>query len=211
MTRRTGEALLAFINGGGDYVGNNANGVSAARTISATTLNTVASTVTTGLLTPGSTFDGTYDSTNPVAWGFDLGGSIYRDSSGNPVFDTGTLGNGDVGRDLRATPDEKYGYESRASILAARPGGRGRAVRLRPQRPDRVRPVLPLLEGAGRAPRAQRGAVPEGRARSAAAPSPASAEPCADGRQVEAVAAPGRQGASCRRVAPRCAPVEGRP
>ena len=75
-----GTNLLAFINGGGNYVGANANGVNAARTIGATTLNTI-STITTGLLTPGSTFDGTYDSTNPVAWGFDLGGWIYRDSS----------------------------------------------------------------------------------------------------------------------------------
>ena len=53
----TGTNLLAFINGGGNYVGANAGGVNAARTIGATTLNTVLESP--GLLTPGSTFDGT--------------------------------------------------------------------------------------------------------------------------------------------------------
>ena len=85
----TGTALQAFINGGGNYVGINANGVNAARTISATTLDTSPSSEYPNLLTPGSTFDATFDTTNPVAWGFDLGGWIYRDSNGNPVFDAG--------------------------------------------------------------------------------------------------------------------------
>ena len=76
----------------------------------------------------------------------------------------GTLGNGTsvvtyaqhAGREVRLR-------DQRAALLTARPAvvdvpyGSGRS------RPDRVQPVLPLLEGAGRAPRAQRGAVPEGR------------------------------------------------
>jgi hypothetical protein len=113
----TGTNLLAFMNGGGNYIGINAAGTTAARTIGATTLNT---TSISGLLTPGSTFDGSYDTTNPVAWGFDLGGWIYRDSSNNPVFDTGTLDGSSVVT-YGATPDEKYGYEARADQLIARP------------------------------------------------------------------------------------------
>ena len=113
----TGTNLLAFINGGGNYIGINAGGTTAARTIGATTLNT---TSVPGLLTPGSTFDGSYDATNPVAWGFDLGGWIYRDSTNNPVFDTATLDGSSVVT-YGATPDEKYGYESNAVGLTARP------------------------------------------------------------------------------------------
>jgi hypothetical protein len=113
-----GEALRAFINGGGTYVGSNAGGASAARTIGASTLNT---TSITGLLTPGSTFDASFDTSNPVAWGFDLGGWIYRDSTGNPVFDGTTLGSGSSVVTYGATPDEKYGYEANAAGLTARP------------------------------------------------------------------------------------------
>lgn len=185
-----GTNLLAFINGGGNYVGANANGVSAARTIGATTLNTVASSVTTGLLTPGSTFDGTYDSTNPVAWGFDLGGWIYRDSTGNPVFDTGTLGNGTSVVTYGATPDEKYGYESRASVLTARPAvvdvpyGSGRSVLIgfnpfyRSWKEQDERLVLNAA------------LYPKGATAPAAAPSAASAEPAPSVAKIEAAAAP---------------------
>ena len=37
------------------------------------------------------------------------------------MFDTGTLGNGTSVVTYGATPDEKYGYESRAALLTARP------------------------------------------------------------------------------------------
>jgi hypothetical protein len=132
----TGLALQDFINNGGNYIGVNAGGASAARTIGAATLNT---TSIPGLLTPGSTFDGTFNTTNPVAWGFDLGGWIYRDSSGNAVFDPNTVG---VGTSVvtfstgTAVKPDKYGYETNAAALAGKPAvvhsqyGSGRSVLL---------------------------------------------------------------------------------
>ena len=48
-----------------------------------------------GINTPGSTFDATWNTSDPVAWGFDAGGWIYREASSNPAFDPATLaGNG---------------------------------------------------------------------------------------------------------------------
>ena len=48
-----------------------------------------------GINTPGSTFDATWNTSDPAAWGFDAGGWIYREASSNPVFDPATLaGNG---------------------------------------------------------------------------------------------------------------------
>ena len=150
----------------------------------------MASSVTTGLLTPGSTFDGTYDSTNPVAWGFDLGGWIYRDSSGNPVFDTGTLGNGTSVVTYGNTPDEKYGYETRAELLTARPAvvdvpyGSGRSVLIgfnpfyRSWKEQDERLVLNAA------------LYPKGATLGAPAPSAASAEPAPTAKEAEAVAAP---------------------
>lgn len=84
-------ALQAFVNGGGIYVGYNAGGATSARNAGLTTLNTAT---IAGLNTPGSTFDARFDTTNPVAWGFDRGGWIYRDASNNPVFDDATRGTG---------------------------------------------------------------------------------------------------------------------
>ena len=130
----TGTALKAFINGGGNYIGINASGVNAARTISAATLDTSPASEYPNLLTPGSTFDATFDTANPVAWGFDLGGWIYRDSNGNPVFDPATVGTGTSVVKYKATPDEKYGYETNATPLWDRPAvveqpyGSGRSV-----------------------------------------------------------------------------------
>ncbi|RKQ90486.1 zinc carboxypeptidase [Solirubrobacter pauli] len=133
-----GQNLQNWVNAGGTYIGVNNNGTNVARQIRTTTLE--AETTTTlpdlsRLLTPGSTFDGTYDVTNPVAWGFDLGGWIYRDNSGNSVFRSSTVGTtaSTVVR-YKPTPDEKYGYENLANILDDRPAvvdspaGQGRAV-----------------------------------------------------------------------------------
>ena len=47
-----------------------------------------------GITTPGSTYDGEFDTTNPVAWGFDRGGFIYRDASGNSIYNPATLAGG---------------------------------------------------------------------------------------------------------------------
>ena len=62
----------------------------------------------TGIQTPGSTFDGTWATANPVAWGFDTGGWIYREASSDPNFDPATLvGNG--GTIPAATAVSTYG------------------------------------------------------------------------------------------------------
>lgn len=194
----TGEALRAFVNGGGTYIGTSSSstasqgaaasyGTAVARSIGATTLDTIT---TTGLLTPGSTFDGTYDSTNPVAWGFDLGGWIYREGSADPVFDNAKLGTATSVVTYGATPDEKYGYEARATVLTARPAvvdapfGSGRAVLLgfdpfyRSWKEQDERLVLNAA------------LYPKGAPAPAAAPSAESAEPAPKASQIEAVAPP---------------------
>ncbi|WP_445152508.1 M14 family zinc carboxypeptidase [Baekduia sp. Peel2402] len=129
--------ISAFVNAGGTYVGDLAGGITTARNAGLTTVNTI-STTGLGVLTPGTTFDGTYDTTNPVAWGFDTGGWLYRDATGNPIIDPATLGSaapvarfgGDGTHPVRA-----YGYSVNAtSLLAGRPAivdqpfGAGHAV-----------------------------------------------------------------------------------
>jgi hypothetical protein len=92
-------ALQAFVNGGGTYVGTLANGTTAARNAGITMLNTVAATTFSPapntMSTPGSIFTATFNTSSPVAWGFDDGGFIYRDATGNPIYDPNTMnGNG---------------------------------------------------------------------------------------------------------------------
>jgi hypothetical protein len=92
-------ALQAFVNGGGTYVGTLANGTTAARNAGVTLLNTVAGSTLNepgrAFSTPGSIFTATFHTSSPVAWGFDDGGFIYRDSTGNPIYDPATMnGNG---------------------------------------------------------------------------------------------------------------------
>ncbi len=132
----TGIALQQFVNGGGIYIGNNSNGYNTARCV----LTGVAPATIPQLLTPGSTFDATIDTTNPVAWGFDLGGWIYRDSSGNPVWNGDTLGFGAKAvvsyAAGTATNPGHYGYQTNAAGLAGRPAvidaanGSGHAILL---------------------------------------------------------------------------------
>jgi hypothetical protein len=92
-------ALQAFVNAGGTYVGTLANGTTAARNAGVTMLNTVASSTLNepgrAFSTPGSIFTATFHTSSPVAWGFDDGGFIYRDATGNPIYDPSTMnGNG---------------------------------------------------------------------------------------------------------------------
>ena len=62
-------ALQAFVNQGGTYVGTLANGTTAARNAGITTLNTVSSASLNepgaAFSTPGSTFTGSFDTTEP--------------------------------------------------------------------------------------------------------------------------------------------------
>jgi hypothetical protein len=92
-------ALQSFVNQGGTYVGTLANGTTAARNAGITMLNTVGSGTLNepgkAFSTPGSTFTATYTTASPAAWGFDDGGFIYRDATGNPIYDPNTMtGNG---------------------------------------------------------------------------------------------------------------------
>jgi len=82
-------ALQAFVNAGGRYIGALAGGATSARNAGISTVNT---NTISGLTTPGSTFDAIWVTSNPVAWGFDAGGWIYRETSGDPNFDPATLG-----------------------------------------------------------------------------------------------------------------------
>jgi hypothetical protein len=85
-------ALQAFVNGGGIYVGALAGGTTTLRNAGVTTVNT---NTVSGLTTPGSLFDATWNTSDPVGWGFDAGGWIYRETNGDPVYDPATLaGNG---------------------------------------------------------------------------------------------------------------------
>jgi hypothetical protein len=85
-------ALQAFVNAGGTYVGALTGGLTSARNAG---LTTVTTNTISGITTPGSTFDATWNTSNPVAWGFDAGGWIYREVNGDPNYDPATLaGNG---------------------------------------------------------------------------------------------------------------------
>jgi hypothetical protein len=129
--------LQTFINGGGNYVGYNANGATTLRNAGVTALNTSATnvppftshcpdnadpTAAGQLTTPGTAFNATFDTTDPVAWGFDEGGYIYRDSSNNPVFDGATLTNGAKAAVSFADPLHAYGYSCNATVSGALPG-----------------------------------------------------------------------------------------
>ena len=65
-----------------------ANGTTTARNAGMTNLNTQA---IPGLSTGGATFDGEFNTVNPLAWGFDNGGFIYRTATGDPVYNEATL------------------------------------------------------------------------------------------------------------------------
>ena len=95
-------ALQAFVNAGGRYVGDSANGTTTARNAGFTNLNTTPTNVApfndpcpspqpSSLQTPGVLFTGEFDTDNPVAWGFDNGGFIYRQASSSPVYNPATL------------------------------------------------------------------------------------------------------------------------
>src|SRR5262249_58945900 len=82
------DAIRAFVNGGGRYIGNSTNGTTTARNAGLTKANSQA---IAGINTPGSLFDGVYDTTSPLAWGYDGGGWIYRDLGSNINYDPATL------------------------------------------------------------------------------------------------------------------------
>ena len=139
-------ALQAFVNAGGRYVGTLAGGTTSARNAGLTLLNT-SSTTGWGLSTPGSFFPAEFDTSNPVAWGFDNGGFIYRETTGDPVYDGDTLGTASAPFEY-ADPLKSFGFAQGAldaGRLPGRPGGGRPAVRRRSRAHARVRPVLPRV------------------------------------------------------------------
>jgi len=83
------QAVQAFVNAGGTLLGTGNGGTASARNAGLTTVNT---NTITGISTPGSTFDATWNTSDPVSWGFDAGGWVYRESNNDPNFDPATLG-----------------------------------------------------------------------------------------------------------------------
>jgi hypothetical protein len=142
------QAVQAFVNAGGTFLGTGNGGAASARNAGLTTLNT---NTVTGISTPGSTFDATWNTSDPVGWGFDAGGWIYRESNSDPNFDPATLGGGGAIPQATAVAafapagdcggpagfGNCYGYEVNANTsLPGRPAvvdqpfGAGRAIML---------------------------------------------------------------------------------
>jgi zinc carboxypeptidase len=138
------EALRKFVNEeGGNYVGYGASAATTLRNAGISKLNT-ASTATWNthcadnndpaapgeLTTPGTTFSAEFDTADPVAWGFDEGGYIFRDSSStktDPVFDGATLaGEGSIPAATAAVSYanslQAYGYQCNALEPGHLPG-----------------------------------------------------------------------------------------
>ncbi|HJZ37410.1 MAG TPA: M14 family zinc carboxypeptidase [Solirubrobacterales bacterium] len=126
------EKLQEFVNLGGNFVTYGKNGATGMRNAAISKLNTAATTTWNAhcpdntnpaaagtLTTPGTTFSAEFDTDDPVAWGFDEGGYIFRDSSStttDPVFDQTTLtGEGAIPTATAAasyaTSLQAYGYQ----------------------------------------------------------------------------------------------------
>ena len=97
------DQVKAWVNAGGRFVGIGVNGAISARNSGLSNVSTDAfrtsatnpaavAALPPNLRTPGSTYDATFDTSNPVAWGFDLGGWLYRSSTNDPLFDPASLG-----------------------------------------------------------------------------------------------------------------------
>jgi Zinc carboxypeptidase len=82
------QGIQNFVNAGGRYIGAGTNGTAAARNAGLTLANTQA---ISGLSTPGSLYDGVFDTTSPLSWAYDSNGWIYRDLGGNANYDPATL------------------------------------------------------------------------------------------------------------------------
>jgi hypothetical protein len=129
------EKLQEFVNAGGNFVTYGKNGATGMRNAAITKLNTATTTgsgwetncpndndpakMTDKLTTPGTTFSAEFDTDDPVAWGFDEGGYIYRDSSStttDPIFEGSTLaGEGAIPTAIAAVSYanslQAYGYQ----------------------------------------------------------------------------------------------------
>lgn len=140
------ERLQEFVNAGGNYVVYGAGGVTSVRNAGISGLNTAPPAEISSwnehcpdsndplalgsLRTPGTAFSATFDTSNPVAWGFDQGGYIFRDSSStntDPIFDPATLPGGGAVPDATAAVSysralEAYGYQCNGLNAGRLPG-----------------------------------------------------------------------------------------
>lgn len=121
--------LLDFVNTGGNFVGYGTSMLTAARSAGLTNANSVATNAapfnntcpinSSSLQTPGANFPVDIDTSTPVGWGFDNGGSYFRNTAGL-VFNPATLaGSGQI-PDAEAvytypTPLVSYGYTCNAT------------------------------------------------------------------------------------------------
>lgn len=121
--------LLDFVNNGGNYVGFGTGMVSTARSAGLTNVNSVATNAapfnnscpinSASLQTPGANFPVEIDTSTPLGWGFDNGGSYFRNTAGL-VFNPSTLAGSGPIPDAKAvytypTPMVSYGYTCNAT------------------------------------------------------------------------------------------------
>ena len=125
-------ALQAFVNNGGNYVGSLAGGTTTARNAGFTTLNTQSTSgppwndpcpagAPSAFDTSGVSLMGEFNTDDPVAWGFDNGGFLYRDATSNPVYDPATLGSTNVAVSY-PDPLTAFGYTCNATGAGELPG-----------------------------------------------------------------------------------------
>jgi hypothetical protein len=102
-------ALQAFVNSGGNVLTYGANGIVSSANAGVSKIEAMTSkelkegvflphcpnstepTTTGTLTTPGTAFSAEFNTSNPIAWGFDAGGYIFRDASTNPVIKTSSF------------------------------------------------------------------------------------------------------------------------
>jgi hypothetical protein len=137
------EAVQKFVNEGGNYVGYGQGAATTLRNAGISKLNTFDVTSWNAhcpdntdpaapgkLTTPGTTFSAEFNTKDPVAWGFDEGGYIFRDASStstDPVFDEATLaGEGAIPTATAPVTFAKslqaYGYQCNATDPGHLPG-----------------------------------------------------------------------------------------
>ncbi|WP_037408847.1 M14 family metallopeptidase [Candidatus Solirubrobacter pratensis] len=119
-------AVQDFVNRGGRFIATTSSGLLSARNAGVTA---VSSDSVPTLNTPGSTFDGQFDTSNPLVWGFDSGGWFYRSVSADPLYNNNSLaGNGTTippavpAGKYPAQMTTSYGYEVNATAPGSLPG-----------------------------------------------------------------------------------------
>ena len=133
--RRTRPRWQAFVNAGGRYIGSRAGGLASARNAGITTVNT---NTISGIRRPARRSTPRGATSNPVAWGFDAGGWIYREAEQRPELRPGDARRATAAR----SPPPRRCPRTGPRATAAVPAGLGQLLRLRRQRQrDAARPA----------------------------------------------------------------------